>query len=498
MYEEQLAQFQMRMDAMKMIIQINDPEKYKELSKLDAYWAPETKAVNYTQWVQDNYPLNPNDLVTLNVYSLLMNMPLEELKQKMERDLGIRKEEPLEIKESPKEELPKIEQEVQNNKEIREFNPDASEMTKLAYLFRKLKQKNPNQIVDISGYIAGTNPNIFNTLDPSSLELASTIDKIKLKYELKDSLMELLKTMFRADVSTIKNNALLGAFLFETWSLPATNVLDEKALDSRYQRDLDICILDNDTVINILFPRTIDAKRVIHTGEDLKKTEYENVDLAGYINNDSVDFVIHTTYNSSLIEQTNRFIQDQRQKNEMSYKAEKVKQLKQERSEKINEQKIRNLKQSLSSETMQQQVADFRDSISNSIQQENLKRNTEESPSVKIETPSEKSIELNNQNQNGNFNAIFNSEISKNLESTRNSILFRAMMNIPEISPSDICATYDENLEVMHKLGYTDAQIMQMCEVIYNANKTDFDNTFRLESLAYKKSQENNNSRIIK
>jgi len=88
MNREEFLEFQFRMEAMKAIIKLNDPEKYQDLSKRDSFWSPEIRPSKYSQWVNLNYVPNPDDIVSLSVYSLLMNMPLEDLRRKMIEDFG--------------------------------------------------------------------------------------------------------------------------------------------------------------------------------------------------------------------------------------------------------------------------------------------------------------------------------------------------------------------------------------------------------------------------
>ena len=88
MNKEQFPEFQSRMDAMKEIIKLNNPEKFEELSKKDGFWAPEIRPLKYSEWVNRNYEINPNDIVSLSVYSLLMKMPIEQLKEKIIADFG--------------------------------------------------------------------------------------------------------------------------------------------------------------------------------------------------------------------------------------------------------------------------------------------------------------------------------------------------------------------------------------------------------------------------
>ena len=88
MDKKQFFEFQSRMDAMKAVIKLNNPEKFEELSKKDGFWAPEIGPLRYAEWVNANYEVNPNDIVSLSVYSLLMNMPIEQLREKMIADFG--------------------------------------------------------------------------------------------------------------------------------------------------------------------------------------------------------------------------------------------------------------------------------------------------------------------------------------------------------------------------------------------------------------------------
>lgn len=88
MDKEQFLEFQSRMEAMKAVIKLNDPEKFKELSKKDGFWAPEIRPLRYSEWVKANYEVNPNDIVSLNVYSLLTNIPIQQLKETMIADFG--------------------------------------------------------------------------------------------------------------------------------------------------------------------------------------------------------------------------------------------------------------------------------------------------------------------------------------------------------------------------------------------------------------------------
>ncbi len=87
MGQNDYSEFQARMNALMMVVKINNPEKYEDLVSKIGFWPPEAGPVNYTNWVKDNYDINPNDLVALNVYSILMNMPIEVLQKKMIKDL---------------------------------------------------------------------------------------------------------------------------------------------------------------------------------------------------------------------------------------------------------------------------------------------------------------------------------------------------------------------------------------------------------------------------
>ena len=87
MGQEQFLEFQSRMNAMMAIIKLNNPEKFEDLSKKAPFWAPEISPMRYSEWVNENYEINPNDIVSLSVYSLLMNMPINQLREKMISEL---------------------------------------------------------------------------------------------------------------------------------------------------------------------------------------------------------------------------------------------------------------------------------------------------------------------------------------------------------------------------------------------------------------------------
>ncbi len=72
-----------RMEAMKCIIRLNDPQKYEDLLSKSREWSNEELSDKYSEWVRDNYPAQSSDLVTLNVYSLLTNQPIEKVRENM-------------------------------------------------------------------------------------------------------------------------------------------------------------------------------------------------------------------------------------------------------------------------------------------------------------------------------------------------------------------------------------------------------------------------------
>ena len=86
MDKEQYLEFISRMDTMKDIIKLNDPNKYEELSKMDKYWAPETRPLMYSEWVMNNYVFEIDDAFILCIYSLLLNVPIRELKERMHEE----------------------------------------------------------------------------------------------------------------------------------------------------------------------------------------------------------------------------------------------------------------------------------------------------------------------------------------------------------------------------------------------------------------------------
>ena len=86
MDREQFLEFLSRMDTMKEIIKLNDPEKYEELIKKDMYWAPEDRPSLYSEWVMQNYEFNLDNPLSICIYSLLMNVPMRQIKEKMNED----------------------------------------------------------------------------------------------------------------------------------------------------------------------------------------------------------------------------------------------------------------------------------------------------------------------------------------------------------------------------------------------------------------------------
>lgn len=83
MSKEQFLDFISRIETMKVIIKLNNPEKYDDLVKKDKYWTPETRPSMYTDWVMQNYTYDSDDPVSLCIYSLLMNVPMAQVKEKM-------------------------------------------------------------------------------------------------------------------------------------------------------------------------------------------------------------------------------------------------------------------------------------------------------------------------------------------------------------------------------------------------------------------------------
>ncbi len=86
---EELRDFFGRVSEMIEYLKENNPELHQDLLNKCVYWAPEVYPNNLSNWVNSRYPLNPNDVETLTVYSLLTNRPIEVLKQQMQEHLGL-------------------------------------------------------------------------------------------------------------------------------------------------------------------------------------------------------------------------------------------------------------------------------------------------------------------------------------------------------------------------------------------------------------------------
>ena len=68
---------------MKEIIKLNDLEKYEQLTKIDKYWKPDIRPSKYSEWVMQNYTFDLDDALVLCIYSLLLNVPIKDLREKM-------------------------------------------------------------------------------------------------------------------------------------------------------------------------------------------------------------------------------------------------------------------------------------------------------------------------------------------------------------------------------------------------------------------------------
>jgi len=81
---DEFQELKKRINAMKEIIKVNDPEGYEKLCDKDYTWAPETKQERYADWLSYNYPVDPNNLFIVSIYSVFYNKPLAEMRIAME------------------------------------------------------------------------------------------------------------------------------------------------------------------------------------------------------------------------------------------------------------------------------------------------------------------------------------------------------------------------------------------------------------------------------
>lgn len=93
MDEMAFKKFNKRVNAILEVLKINDTEAYEDLMSRMSFWAPEIRLENLINWINDRYSLNPEDSLTLTIYSLLMDRPILEVKKKMEESLNIDNEE---------------------------------------------------------------------------------------------------------------------------------------------------------------------------------------------------------------------------------------------------------------------------------------------------------------------------------------------------------------------------------------------------------------------
>ncbi len=83
----ELQRFYDRLNAIFQVLRINSPELYSSLVNKAAFWAPEISPQLLTEWISQNFPINPNDPLTLTMYSLLTEKSIAVLTEQMELDL---------------------------------------------------------------------------------------------------------------------------------------------------------------------------------------------------------------------------------------------------------------------------------------------------------------------------------------------------------------------------------------------------------------------------
>ena len=77
-----------RMKALKTILYINNKDKYQDLINQELTWNKEDLPTKYAEWINKNYTIDSNDIISLNIYSLLLNIPIEQLQQQLNNNLS--------------------------------------------------------------------------------------------------------------------------------------------------------------------------------------------------------------------------------------------------------------------------------------------------------------------------------------------------------------------------------------------------------------------------
>lgn len=76
-----------------------------------------------------------------------------------------------------------------------------------------------------------------------------------------------------------------------------------------------------------------------------------------------------------------------------------------------------------------------------------------------------------------NFDIVFNSKLAEKFDITKCCILYRAISDRHILGVKAI-ENYEDNIELLHKNGYSDNEILKMCQEAYTKYKKDFDNDF--------------------
>ena len=91
MNNQQYAEFQKRMNVMTELIKYYDIDKYFDLIRQVPLWSKEDRPLKYSNWVNENYEIDPDNMESLCIYALLTNTTPTKLREDLLFNYDIKK-----------------------------------------------------------------------------------------------------------------------------------------------------------------------------------------------------------------------------------------------------------------------------------------------------------------------------------------------------------------------------------------------------------------------
>ncbi len=85
-YFKQIKALNRRIGAIIQVLKIHKPDLCINLLESSATWAPEILSSKMAEWIFEHFPINPNDMLTIVIYSLYSTRTFDEIKTQMLKD----------------------------------------------------------------------------------------------------------------------------------------------------------------------------------------------------------------------------------------------------------------------------------------------------------------------------------------------------------------------------------------------------------------------------